>query len=255
MPFIAKYDDYGGGEDACGIALDDIIDGIKLDLIEMEVGENQYHDLAVVREDFDVDNFFTLCSRDRLKVRGWTRNPRPVYFAMIRKDVVDALWTDWEMEVFKGKGLGNSPCGYYLQGLTFASMAAELPDFLEKVIKANNKMQKCNWLIQTDDEWGKERYEVEKYFRRIDDHMGKWQMVEISELCKNLVNLGAKDKAIELLETVLVGSLVGSMMSRTRQIWLPAMHMGSQSEEYDAYRALAKCTEDVIVKRLADYDE
>ena len=36
MPFIAKYDDYGGGEDACGIALDDIIDGIKLDLIEME---------------------------------------------------------------------------------------------------------------------------------------------------------------------------------------------------------------------------
>jgi hypothetical protein len=67
----------------------------------------------------------------------------------------------------------------------------------------------------------------------------------------------ADDRAtmVELLRVTLLGCMVNDMMNSTRKIWLPAMHMGSQSEDYDAYRILNTVVTDVINAREAYFNE
>src|SRR5271165_3292639 len=52
LPFYAKYNDYGGGEDCSGPGLPYILDAIRDNLDEMEQGENPYHDIQVKKEGF-----------------------------------------------------------------------------------------------------------------------------------------------------------------------------------------------------------
>ena len=51
-PFESVYNDYGGGENSGGVWFQHIMDGVRAKLIEQEVGENEYHDIAVKREGF-----------------------------------------------------------------------------------------------------------------------------------------------------------------------------------------------------------
>ncbi len=43
------------------------------------------------------------------------------------------------------------------------------------------------------------------------------------------------------------------MMTSTRRVWMPVMHQGSQSQEYDDYRLLHKLANDVMDERDARY--
>ena len=49
LPFTAEYDDYGGGENSSDL-LQYILDGIKTQVVEMELGENECHGIAVKRD-------------------------------------------------------------------------------------------------------------------------------------------------------------------------------------------------------------
>lgn len=74
LPFRAEYDDYGSGEKCGGVGLELLMEGIKHNLVEMEVGENQYHDIAVKREGFNVDTFFEVCHKKRLRFQNPMRH-------------------------------------------------------------------------------------------------------------------------------------------------------------------------------------
>jgi hypothetical protein len=95
LPFEATYNDYGAGEDSKGVGLPWVISGIRENLVEMEQGENECHDIAVKREDFDVDRLYEACHEGGLRVKGYSvagyeENPR-LHFVMMRKDVVDRV--------------------------------------------------------------------------------------------------------------------------------------------------------------------
>ena len=72
LPFETTYNDYGGGEDSTGVAFPLIMEGIKQRLHEMELGENEYHDIAVTKEAFgeEVQKHYTNMAQVEIEAYG-----------------------------------------------------------------------------------------------------------------------------------------------------------------------------------------
>jgi len=285
VPFVADYNDYGAGENCTGPALDLLIEGIKGSLVEMEVGENKYHDIEIKREDFDVDKFFEACHEGRLEylnpMRGWKGQPqtKKMYFTMIRKDVVDRLWSEWKFDMWKGSDCDYVPEGfetdqYYIKNVTYERLAELLPEYMEaryEKFQKNVKVAK-----ETDDEQAKiavyqllQGYFFQSYKDR--DHIlsDKFSHIFgsgyadggfhnfIPDLSTEIVALyisGKKEEAIELLRQCLVGYMVNSYMEAVRKIWTPPMHQGSQSQEFSEYKLLNSIMNDIMVEKEKEYD-
>lgn len=101
--FEGKYNDYGAVEDCHGDFLPDLIEGIKSRLFEFELGENQYHDIAVKKDKFDLDLLFEASHVRRLAVRG--DSPKQEYqhlaHVMIRKEVLEFLLKNYKIKTWK----------------------------------------------------------------------------------------------------------------------------------------------------------
>ena len=287
MPFRAEYNDYGAGENCGGVGLEILMEGIRSKLVEMEVGENQYHDIAVKREGFDVDVFFEACHEKRLRfvnpMRGYDgeAQTKDVFFTMVRKDVVDRLWNEWSFDKWKGSN-GSVPDGfesdqYYIKNVTYAKMADFIPEYMEKQFDALQEKIKPYKMTgdEKKDALSKAMIstEIRCFFKTpydergnilsgLFDHMfgegyagggfssiGDVNVSIISEYMK-----GNKETAYALMRECLVGYMVNSFMESTRKVWLPPMHQGSQSEEYKEYRLMNVITNDIMNEREKEYD-
>lgn len=68
IPFYGKYNDYGGVEDCHGFGMNIVVDAIRNNLFEFELGENEYHDIEVKQGNFDVNKLFEADHEDRLGI-------------------------------------------------------------------------------------------------------------------------------------------------------------------------------------------
>ncbi len=283
VPFRAKYNDYGAGEECSGPALEFIIAGIRENLIEMEVGENQYHDIAVKREGFDVDMFFEACHEKRLRVDNPLKaypdqkKYREAFFTMVRKDVVDRLWNEWTFDMWKGSD-GDVPEGfesdqYYIKNVTYAKLGDLIPEYMEQMAGKESPYKKA--LEGIEDEAKLER--MKDYYRRYSFFEGHREHIlsgsfghafgsgyagggftSIGNIKDKILDAyfdDHKESAYELMRETLIGIMVNSFMESTRKVWLPVMHQGSQSEEYSEYRLLNKIMTDVMNARESEFDE
>jgi len=282
VPFRAEYNDYGAGEKCSGPALELIIDGIREKLVEMEVGENQYHDIAVKREGFDADMFFEACHKKRLRfvnpMRGYEgeAQTKDVFFTMVRKDVVDRLWNEWSFDMWKGSD-GDVPDGfesdqYYIKNVTYAKLAELIPQYMEQMAGKDSPYKKA--LEGIDDESKLERmkdfYLRYAFFEGHREHIlsgsfghafgsgyaggGFASIGNIKDKIIDEYLEGNKEVAYELMRECLVGIMVNSFMESTRKVWLPPMHQGSQSEEYKEYRLMNVITNDIMDARQKEYE-
>jgi len=288
IPFRAKYNDYGAGEECSGVALDMIMDGVRKNLIELEVGENEYHDIAVKREGFDVNTFFEVVHEKRLRVlnllRAYPDQPKykEVFFTMIRKDIVDRLWNEWTFDMWKGKDItvpeGFETDDYYFKNVTYAKLAGLIPEFMEFCAnKKSPQLGSVNDIIKDDDPDGQKKRNIltdlfmrQYFFEGSRDHMlsdifghafgtgyaggGFAHIVNFSNPVLDKYFSGDKEGAYELMREAMIGKMVNSFMEATRKVWLPVMHQGSQSEEYDEYRLLNKIMTDVMNDREKEYE-
>lgn len=265
VPFVAKYNDYGGAEDCHGISLNLTMEELRRELVELEVGENKYHDIAVKRDEFDDEKFFEAIHEDRLFVRGWGTSDRPVYFTMIRKDVVDRMWNEWTFDQWKGTK-GHVPDGfesdqYYIKNVTYAKIATLVPKYLEVISRVVKEMNEQEILIDRfisrsllQRSEVAEKYLLDGIFRAF-ENFEFWDLLNGRECITNYIMQGDLDKAEEFILTLMRGVMVNSMMECTRKIWLPVMHMGSQSECYSDYRFLNNVANDVMNARESEYDD
>ena len=275
-PFEAVYNDYGAGEDCSGVALDLFVNGLKDRMVELEQGENEYHDIPVVKEGFDIDTFFETVHEDRMFVKGWGKKNQAVYFAMVRKDVVDQLWTDWKFDVYVGDGKATDPNDAYERNMTYARLADMIPAYVDRCVAAYNMppapkerpddMSDDVWEFMNSPEYRrlarqfaqqimpKEDTILYRYLRHLEFN-NHWDAFDFKHAMECAADVDDRVKMVELLRLALLGCMVDGMMGSTRRIWLPAMHMGSQSEEYDAYRILNKISTDVIDAREAYFNE
>jgi hypothetical protein len=217
LPFHSVYNDYGGGEKSSGPAFELIMDQIKDALVEIPLGENEYHDIAVTKEKFGEELFFDAVHEDRLRIKASQfHSESSLYFVMFRLDIVNHILDNWQREEYVGKGLGT--CGWdnsYIR-YGFNDIQNDLLEFLDRMSIYPNKVAK--WL----------RFDDYRYSR----------LVNIKELIVKYITEDRRGELYTLLSEYLKGVYIDGFMHMTRKSWIPGGHEGSQSQEHHGYRVL-----------------
>ena len=260
LPFESKYNDYGGGEDSSGIAFELVMNGVKRELVEMEVGENQYHDIAVKRDEFDEEMFFDAAHENRLFCSRSSGNV-PITFTMFRKDIVDYILENREIEEYVGGG--NGTCGWnnnYIR-YKFKDIAADvrsllneataLLDSMDEEERAFKSFSGFEYLFQ----YG---HPNKAYKMMCGDSYRYSRIVDMRTVISRALSIGTME-AINKLEAILVeylkGLFIDSFMHAARKTWIPGGHEGSQSQSGSALRLLCSATVDVLDKEKAEWEE
>ena len=260
LPFESTYDDYGGGENSHGPALDLIINGIKKDLVELEVGENKYHDIAVTKDGFTPEKFFEAVHENRLMIQGrYSQEPKPIYFTMMRKDIVDDILERREIEDYVGGG--NGTCGYnnnYVR-YKFKDIVADIRPLLEAVMKELEECDKEDRAFKTVG--GLEYMKVQQ----LDNKVIKWmrgdsyrysRIVDFKRVIGKALEIGTLE-AINKLEALMVEHLkaiyIDGFMHSARKTWIPGGHEGSQNLSGGALRLLSSATMRILDNEKAEW--
>ncbi|KAI9549452.1 hypothetical protein GHT06_001852 [Daphnia sinensis] len=147
LPFESEYNDYGGGENSSGVAFELIMDGIKSRLVEVPLGENKYHDIAITKEKFDEELFFEAVHEDRLSISSYgSTDPTNLQFVMFRKDVVDDILENRVIEKYVGDGKGTCGYGNNYISYKFADVVADVKSLLidtRTKVDLSTEQEKC----------------------------------------------------------------------------------------------------------------
>ena len=257
LPFEADYDDYGGGEDSRGVGLSYIMEGLKDSLVEMEVGENEYHDIAVKKADFTPEKFFEACHEDRMQVQLRYPDPTQVYFTMMRKDVVDHILENRVLENYVGDGKGTCGWGNNYVRYKFSDVVASVRPLLEKMIK-DVEGKDGFWKAFVMDRIHKYRDQFYAAMYLNGDGYRYSRIVDVKSIVSKAIEDGSLEavlKAEALLIEYLKGVFIDSFMHDARKTWIPGGHEGSQNSSGGALRLLAKATVEVLDKEKAEWME
>lgn len=241
LPFESVYDDYGGGEDSSGPALNIIMEGLKKELVEMEVGENQYHDIAVKKEGFTPEKFFEAVHEDRMFIH-YGNEHRPIYFTMFRKDIVDHILENRRIEDYVGGNNGTiAKWGdekNYIQ-YKFADIAASVRPLLAKMIEDTEGDKWMKSFIMDRVHKYRNDFLAAKYLNG--DSYRYSRIVDVKDYITGAVELGTLE-AINRAEPIIIEHLkavfLDGFMHASRKTWIPGGHEGSQSSSAGALRLL-----------------
>lgn len=267
LPFESVYNDYGGGENSSGIALPIILGGIKKNMVEMPLGENTYHDIEVTKEKFDEALFFDAVHEERLKIQGrFSTEPTNIQFTMFRKDIMDAILEQREIEEYVGGGKGTfskwkDGSKDYVR-YNFKDIVADIKPMIEQIVakiaeaKAENE-HTANYMMYNGIEGLFEYNSPNKAARwlRFDSHRYS-RIVDMKTVLQKGLEAGtpeALDKLAEMLEQHLKALFIDGFMTAARKTWIPGGHEGSQSYSGAALRMLANATLEVLDKEKAEW--
>lgn len=253
VPFNSEYNDYGGGENSSGIAFELIMQALAENLTEVEVGNNEYHDLAVKKDGFGEEQFFESVHENRLSSRN-----RLIDFVMFRKDVVDNILENRVIERYVGDSKGTCGWGNNYIKYNFADILADIPEFMDLV---ETKIKES-----TSDKSGLSKFKLMQGFGDMFEytHTNKVaqymrgdsyrysRLFSIDETIIELLIDNNRDDAEELLKFALIGKYIDGFMECTRHNWAPAGHEGSQSAEVDDQRVLCNAIVKVLDAEKAE---
>ncbi len=256
LPFVSTYDDYGGGEDSKGTAFTVVMDAIKQRLVEMPLGENQYHDIAVTRDEWGEQLFFESVHENRLRVKYRHDGESEVTFVMMRKDVVDDLLDTYEFEEYAGEGKGTHGYKNSYERYRFADLVASIDPMLDA---AERIMKELGW------DWPRLDMVMFRFLEEPDtkNRTATWlrhdegyrysSIVQVRSHIVELLRQGDRATARELLIEHLKAMFVNTFMEITRKSWIPGSNEGSQQEDFRPYRALMASMNKAMVARDARY--
>jgi len=253
LPFESTYNDYGGGEDSSGVGFDLIMAGLKKSLIEMPVGENPYHDIAVTKDAFDEELFFESVHERRLKTTDDYGKPQNIEFTMFRKDIVDAILDTYVIEDYVGPDKGTT--GYKNSYVTykFADLIADIPMLIsalkDRYAGRYDMMGMGSIVVPST----------------IDTHLRVWlrnnesyrfsSLIYINELLVDMLEAGDDQRAVELLTEHLKAIFVNNFMEITRKSWMPQCGEGSQYQDPAPYRVLMAAMDYMLKQIEKDEDD
>ena len=134
VPFRAKYNDYGSVED---IHEDDaeilniIIDEIRVALIEVEQGENQYHDIEVKKDDLDFELITEAIHEGRLYIKGWGDKKCAVGMMMVHEHLLEEMIRTYEWREY----VRNEEKSEYI----YVMRKFDIDSIMERIAKAYDK--------------------------------------------------------------------------------------------------------------------
>jgi len=254
VPFHSFYDSYGSGENSSGIGLEVIIKNLKEKLIEKEVGENQYHDIAVKREEFDVDMLFESMREGRLEIpnryAGYVGNPKsiPVDFVMMRKDVVDKIIEEYDLEEYNN--------GEYVH-YKFTTVLDGVDDLVQAIQDKLNEPHFSPYYFDGH------TFSIVglNYENRVKHWIKFWSGFEFKSFVDPFTELVSlvKENRIEDAKQFAIDALKGAFMIKfmemTRRSWIPQCGEGSQNIELAGHKLLAQTILDIAAKEEKEAEE
>lgn len=251
LPFYSEYNDYGAGENSSGIGLPLIINALKENLVEMELGENKYHDIAVKREDFNEELYWNAIHEQRLKVPSHNGD-RDVQFVMFHKRVVDHILQNYVQQQFVKTGPDWKDYKYV--DYTFADVLAQLPPVIEGLLNAC-KDDIFLWRPMSILQRPEFENNLAADYLRHQDNYRYSNLIRIEDLIRELAERNADDLVAEVVIEHLKAKFIDSFMMETRKVWIPGCHEGSQSGDAAPYRALMSAMSQVLDEDAAKYAE
>jgi hypothetical protein len=252
MPFYAKYDDYGGGEECSGLGLKIVMDAIKQRLVDIPQGPNQYHDIPVKKESFDVDVFFEACHERRLFVEHYTKTRQHVDFVMFRKDVIDYLMENRVLEQYVGNGQGTSGWGNNYVKYKFADVVKGLPECVDQLMSVKDSPLGL-WEPLRQLRELKSANHAASWLENSDNYRYS-NLMHVNEHITHLITRKANDKLVEYLTEYLKAQFIDGFMSSTRKHWIPQTGAGSQQQEHGPYRLLMSAMGHALDKEKAEWE-
>lgn len=253
IPFQAEYNDYGAGENCSGVGLKILMNNIRDVLIEMPQGENKYHDIPVVRNEFTVENFFETVHESRLLMKNAYGETVNIDFVMCRKDIVDYVLDNYQIELYVGDSKGT--CGYensYIS-IKFQNLVDDIPNLIKLVTNPSSDalVKSCNqqdvyWLLGNLRTTGNS---LIMRFTNVDSYKYNY-----SSIFRNVYEIIGDNRdntqcLAEILTDILKFIWIDMYMTHVRKTWIPAGHEGSQSDERNAYRTLIAATSAVLDRK------
>lgn len=267
LPFISEYDDYGGGEASSGVAFPLIMDGIRKHLVEVPLGENEIHDIAVSREQWGEELFFKSIHENRLRLNHRRDGECEVSFVMMRKDVVDDLMNTYAFEVYIGDGKENCGSNNSYKAYRFADLIADVDPLLD-ALGRQLKDEEGRWFRLGLDLDAVITLSLSKYCSNppVDNQAAAWlwgdeaygrfsNIIMVRSHIMNMLLQGDRAAARELLIEHFKAKFVDKFMEATRKSWMPGGHEGSQDQDYKPYRALMASMNRVIASRDVEHEQ
>lgn len=246
--FYGEYNDYGAVENEHGTQCERIVQIIRNALYEMELGENQYHDIAVKKENFDLTMLTEADHKGRLFVINNIRfghkeitDKIQVVHLHIRKDVFDEIvqtqrmWMDFSdenavnyQEIMSSfddyvKELENDPC-FTTLGIS-SDKRTENP--ISRIVLYLNDLDS-----RTDIPGGSVRDVIN----------------QIRRSCENDFSVPmARQELYEVIDNIVQLFLVDLFMNKTNRPWVRPSYAG-QDMDLRAHRRFANLTLKVIEK-------
>lgn len=268
LPFQSEYNDYGGGENSSGIALELIMSAIQEDLVEMDVGDNECHDIAVKKKDFGDELFFEAVHENRLAIKGRFRaEPIKLQFTMFRKDIVDDILNNYKVERYVGDGKGTHGWGNNYIQYGFNDIVADLPVLINMLTTGSD--EDFEFLKDLPEEQ-RARFRLRMmgfdslHRLRDSNKAASWlqgdsyrysRLVDVRLIASDMLAAGETDKLIELLTEHLKAIYIDGFMHSARKTWIPGGHEGSQNSEQEAHRFLAKSVVDALDREKSEWDD
>jgi len=241
LPFESEYNDYGGGRDSGGIGFKLVLDAIRKKLIEIEMGENRYHDIAIKRSEFDEKLFFDGVVEQRLIVKDFFGKEVPVDYAMMRKDCVDAILNTWEIEGCE-RNYQTNKTEYFVYG--YDDLLDEIPAYINVVQK---QLEQDPLKLRLTAEVPLECSKLDAFLNF--DRASCSSILSGRNLFYDLLEAGDTEQAEEFIKQFLKGVMLNFFFECTRKQWLPGGHEGSQEQDYNEYELLLQVTQEAIDRK------
>jgi hypothetical protein len=169
LPFYGEYNDYGAVENCHGFGLPILLDAIKERLYEFGTGPNDCHDIAVNKENFDIDMLFEADHENRLGIQDanrWNTDEyhyreldkkrlengltasqefeldrlankikkidtfRRVTHVIIHGDIFNDIMTKWYIESYVGDGKGDKGYENNYEHIYFKDIEDSIPEYV-----------------------------------------------------------------------------------------------------------------------------
>lgn len=243
LPFEATYNDYGAGENSKGVGLPWVLEGIRKNLIELEQGENSYHDLAVKRDKFDVDLLYEACHEGRLLTKGFSGEQHRLHFVMMRKDVVDKILSK---SIYERYDVGSRKHIEY----TFSDILNSVDEVLDHSINILTGLPYAILINPRTLLLPVETLNHASYWLQSSSEYRTNQscIFNMWEVYTDLLEKRKLKEAKELIVEYLKGLCIDDFMDSTRRSWAPPSGEGSQGDSYIEHRLLANITLDTLAK-------
>lgn len=126
-----KYNDYGSVEDISeGLTLNILVDSIKDKLVEMDLGENEFHDVEVKKKDFDVEKLLEAAWEGRLRIANIFKEAAPsLQYAFIHGHVFHKIMNEYNI-----RNMTNIDNEYKYYTYSFKAILNDVPEFVDALM-------------------------------------------------------------------------------------------------------------------------